>query len=276
MKNYYLKQNGEFQFSDLQFQFCGRETCEPLYSFGPCVRPTYIIHYILKGKGIFQASGETFHLHEKEGFLIEPGVQTFYQADKDDPWTYCWIGFDGILAPVLLRELGLGENRLTFCCNDIDELSEIFAAFFRYQQFSQVNVLLLESEMYRFFSVLLKNCQIREGTSSSKKNLYVEGAVRFIRNNYFHPIKISDIADYVGVDRSYLYVLFRAETGMGPQQYLTNFRLTTAAELLTLSSYPIESVSLSCGYQDVLVFSKAFKKKYGMTPMQYRKAERNK
>ena len=151
MTNYYLKHTGEFRFSDLQFQFCGRETCEPLYSYGPCVRPTYIIHYILKGKGIFQVSGETVHLQEKEGFLIEPGVQTFYQADKDDPWTYCWIGFDGILAPVLLKELGLGGNRLTFCCNEIDELKEIFAAFFRYQQFSQVNALLLESEMYRFF-----------------------------------------------------------------------------------------------------------------------------
>jgi AraC-like DNA-binding protein len=276
MKNYYLKQTGNLRFSDLQFRFCGRQTCEPLYSYGPCVRPTYIIHYILEGKGIFQAAGETFHVREKEGFLIEPGLQTFYQADKKDPWTYCWIGFDGTLAPVLLKELGLGDNRLTFCCNEIDKLRDIFAALSQYQQFSQVNDLLLESELYRFFSVLLKNCQIREGTGGSKNNHYVEGAVRYIRNNYFHPIKVSDIAAYVGIDRSYLYVLFRAETGMGLQQYLTNFRLTTAAELVTLTSYPIESVALSCGYQDALVFSKAFKKMYGMTPMQYRKAERNK
>ena len=276
MKNYYLKQTGNLLFSDLHFRFCGRQTCEPLYSYGPCVRPTYIIHYILEGKGIFQAAGETFHVREKEGFLIEPGLQTFYQADKKDPWTYCWIGFDGTLAPVLLKELGLGDNRLTFCCNEIDKLRDIFAALSRYQQFSQVNDLLLESELYRFFSVLLKNCQIREGTGGSNNNHYVEGAVRYIRNNYFNPIKVSDIAAYVGIDRSYLYVLFRAETGMGLQQYLTNFRLKTAAELVTLTSYPIESVALSCGYQDALVFSKAFKKMYGMTPMQYRKAERNK
>ncbi len=276
MQNYYVKQTGELQFSDLRFMFCGRETCRPLYSFGPCVRPNYIIHYILSGEGIFQASGETCHLHEKEGFLIEPGVQTFYQADRDNPWTYCWIGFDGELAPVLLKELGLGENRLTFCCNEIEEMRDVFASIFRYQQFSEVNDLILESELYRFFSILMKNCQIREGQEKSRKNRYVQGAVRFIRNNYFRPIKVSDIADYVGLNRSYLYTLFHAETGMSLQEYLVNFRLTTAAELLALSSYPVESVALSCGYQDALVFSKAFKQKYGITPMQHRKAERSK
>ena len=39
---------------DLLLQFCGYSTTEPLHSFGPAVRPHYIIHFILNGKGIFQ------------------------------------------------------------------------------------------------------------------------------------------------------------------------------------------------------------------------------
>lgn len=39
---------------DLLLQFCGYSTTEPLHSFGPVVRPHYIIHFVLNGKGIFQ------------------------------------------------------------------------------------------------------------------------------------------------------------------------------------------------------------------------------
>ena len=57
---------------------------------------------------------------------------------------------------------------------------------------------------------------------------------------------------------------------MSPQQYLANFRLSMASEMLAVTAYPIESVALSCGYQDPLVFSKAFKRKYQITPKGYR------
>ena len=276
MQNYYVKQTGELQFSDLRFMFCGRETCRPLYSFGPCVRPNYIIHYILSGEGIFQASGETCHLHEKEGFLIEPGVQTFYQADRDNPWTYCWIGFDGELAPVLLKELGLGENRLTFCCNEIEEMRDVFASIFRYQQFSEVNDLILESELYRFFSILMKNCQIREGQEKSRKNRYVQGAVRFIRNNYFRPIKVSDIADYVGLNRSYLYTLFHAETGITLSQFIRNEKILHAKNLLRVTKLSLAEISTFLHFSSQSHFTQVFKAATGMTPQAYRlQAPRN-
>ncbi|HJB27539.1 MAG TPA: helix-turn-helix transcriptional regulator, partial [Candidatus Blautia faecavium] len=88
-----------------------------------------------------------------------------------------------------------------------------------------------------------------------------------------NPIRITDIADYVCVNRSYLYTLFRNELKMSPKEYLANYRLTRAAELLVITDFSVESVAFSCGYQDPLVFSKAFKGKNGLTPSQYRKKE---
>ena len=58
MEDYYVQQSKEYRFTDLNLIFCGREACESLHSFGPVVRPHYILHYILEGKGIFQAGGE--------------------------------------------------------------------------------------------------------------------------------------------------------------------------------------------------------------------------
>ena len=82
---------------------------------------------------------------------------------------------------------------------------------------------------------------------------------------------MTDVADYVCINRSYLYTLFRTGVGMSPQQFLTTFRITKAAELLQLTQHPIESIALSCGYTDPLVFTKAFKQMKGVSPSVWRK-----
>ena len=276
MENYYVGQSLERPFHDLRMACCGREKCQPLHSWGPVVRPTYIIHYILEGKGIFKTGEETWHLHEKEGFLIEPETQTFYQADAVDPWTYCWIGFEGDLAPVLVKELGLRADRPVFCCDQKKELEDVFRTIFEGQKSLELSDLVLESQLYRFFAILMKDLQVGKISGKNKNSDYTREAIRYIRNQYFTPIKVSDIADHVGINRSYLYTLFVKEMGMTPNEYLASFRLTRAAEVLTITDYSIEQIAYSCGYQDSVVFSKAFKRKYTVSPNQYRKAQREK
>ena len=58
---------------------------------------------------------------------------------------------------------------------------------------------------------------------------------------------------------------------MSPQQFLAAYRLTKAAEMLMVPHLPVESIALSCGYQDPLVFSKAFRQMKGVSPTMYRK-----
>ena len=58
---------------------------------------------------------------------------------------------------------------------------------------------------------------------------------------------------------------------MSPQEFLTVFRLTKAEELLQLTDLTIESIALSCGYSDPMVFTKAFQKRKKMSPSNYRK-----
>ena len=275
MEDHFVRQSLDRPFQDLRMVFCGSEKCKPLHSWGPVVRPTYIIHYILEGEGIFQIDNDTWHLHEKEGFLIEPETQTFYQADLNNPWTYCWFGFEGTLAPLLVRELGLGNGRLTFCCDQKEELQDVFNTIFEHQKVSELNDLVLESQLYRFFAILMKSLRVKDCMHRGN-NDYIRAAIQFIRNQYYAPVKVSDIAACVGINRSYLYTLFIQETGMSPNAYLSSFRLTRAAEMLNITGDSIEQIASSCGYQDAVVFSKAFKKKYGISPRQFRKNEAEK
>lgn len=275
MESFYVLQLKSRPFPDMYLCFCGYEDCEPLHSFGPAVRPNYILHYILKGKGTFRVGGVLYELSAGQGFLIEPGVQTFYQADKEEPWSYVWIGFDGEHAADYLSSLGLGGSHLTYRCSQRERLLEAVEMMLAQNTHTTVHQFMRQSLLYSFFSILAEDLDVISSPGGQAGSIYVRRAVEFIQNNYCYPIRICDVADYVCINRSYLYTLFHRELSVSPQEYLSNCRLTHAAELLTLTDFSVESVALSCGYGNALVFSKAFKARYGSSPSQYRKARNN-
>ena len=85
--------------SPLTIYFCDSENCQPRHFYGPAVRPHYLLHVILRGRGIYQHEGITYALSQGDAFLIPPMEITYYQADETDPWSYAWVGFDGTEVP---------------------------------------------------------------------------------------------------------------------------------------------------------------------------------
>lgn len=128
----------------------------------------------------------------------------------------------------------------------------------------------LQSLLYGFFEILSRDVVVKEGTQSME-NFYIERAIKFIKNYYSEGIKVTDIAEHLCVNRSYLYKLFKSSLQMSPQELLTRFRISRSKELLKVTKLSIENIALSCGYQDSLVFSKAFKKNVGCVPTVYRR-----
>lgn len=260
---------------ELSLCHCGYSICEAGHSFGPAVRPNYILHYVLDGRGTYRIGARTYHLEKEQGFLIEPNVMTFYQADAQQPWTYLWIGFQGTRADQLMREIGLSYRAPTFSSGCGAELLQIVQQILQSDRADVEQQLFLQAQMYTFFSHIAHSVFIRNGGfQMDKQNYYVQAAVEYIQTNYARSIKVRDIAEYVGVSRSYLTTLFQSILHTSPNAYLTNFRLSRAKEQLTLTNFPIGIVADMCGYQDSLVFSKAFKQRVGMTPSQYRRLDR--
>ena len=275
MEDSYVLQLQDRKFKDLYLMTCGYAKCDPLHSFGPAVRPNYIIHFVLEGRGKYQVGDEIYELSKGQGFLIEPEVLTFYQADAKDPWTYLWIGFQGEKAQEFMKDIGLNSQKLIFRSKHAEKLKEIVVSMLKNNTYSVTSQFILEGLLYTFLSVLTEDIEITFSSEKERENLYIRKAIEYIQNTYSNNIKVTDIASYVCINRSYLYTLFQKNTGMSPQEYLANYRLTRAAELLDVTDLPVSSVAMSCGYRDPLVFSKAFKGKKGMSPSQYRKMSRN-
>ena len=269
-KAYKLEFAGE-QTGSLYVSCCGLSRTEPMHSFGPALKPHYLIHYILSGKGRFVIGKEEYPLEAGYGFLITPDELAFYQADEKEPWTYVWVGFSGTQAAEYVENIGLSVRQPIFKSDASEELYRIVKDMMEHNTYGLSHDLRRNGQLGIFLSVIAEGSRVEKRGENDKANIYVRKAISFIQNNYCNPIKVTDVADYVCVNRSYLYTLFEKSMGMSPQQFLTTFRITKATELLQVTSLPIESIALSCGYHDPLVFTKAFRQIKQMSPTSFRK-----
>ena len=256
---------------DLFLCHSGIENCNPSYSFGPEVRDHFIIHYILDGKGEFTVNNKTYYLGKKNGFLIRPGEETYYKADDKDPWIYMWIGFNGIKAETYLKYANLDENNHIFKYDKDSTLKKCILDILSLNTVSNFNQLKIEGLLYLFLGNLIENNKyISREVPTTQADDYVNIAVDYINNNYNSNIKVNDIANYVGLNRSYFSNLFTKKIGISPQEYLISLRMEKACNLLTNLQLSIGDVSRMVGYEDQLTFSKIFKKTKSISPKLYR------
>lgn len=215
--------------------------------------------------------GRTYPLEAGDGFLIVPEELAFYQADEEEPWTYVWVGFSGTKAQEYMKAIGLSAERPVFASLRSEELYRAVKDMMEHNTYGIANELRRTGQLSLFLSIIAEGGPAKEKNQGDWANTYVNKAVEFIQGNYCNPIKVTDVADYVCINRSYLYTLFQNSLGMSPQQFLMTFRITKAAELLQHTSLSVESIAISCGYQDPLVFTKAFRQMKGVSPSAYRK-----
>ena len=249
MEDSYVLQLLKPKFKDFHLCFCGFAECKPLHSYGPAARPNYILHYVMKGKGIYQV-GET------------------------DPWSYLWVGFGGTEAQRFVRDLGLNSRQLTCECEYGEELKEIVFEMLHHTRSTAENLYYLQGKLYQFFSVLARGIEIQQYSNDTKESIHVQEAIAYIKNYYSQKITVEDIANYLALNRSYLYTIFMNSLGISPKDFLTEFRISRGKEQLALTDLSVEEIAVSCGYRNSLAFGKIFKQKVGITPTQYRNDNR--
>jgi AraC-like DNA-binding protein len=108
-------------------------------------------------------------------------------------------------------------------------------------------------------------------TASSSK---VEEAIQIIAKNFSAPLRLTDLADELGVHPHYLSTLFRRETGQTLSNYLAEFRLAHACALLVGTTDKILDVALAAGFGSACQFHALFRRSRNCSPRQYRLTHR--
>jgi len=96
-------------------------------------------------------------------------------------------------------------------------------------------------------------------------------ALRFIQVHAYRGIVVDDVLDEVPISRRYLEREFKKHLGRLPAEEIRRLRLDRGKELLVESELSIEEIALACGYAGATQFGVAFSKRFGRTPLAYRK-----
>ena len=242
---------------------CGEAFCEPEHCTFPESRPYYLIHYVINGEGEFARGNKIYKVKKGQLFVMRPNEVAYYKADKNNPWHYCWVGFNSSI-----------DLSQVFSDDVIDatEYEYIFTGLRESEHLESSKEIYICAKIYELVSLLSQ----RKIPNDICAYEYVLNAKNFIETNYSSEINVEMIAKHLNLNRSYLSTIFKRYMGKSPKQYIINYRLNKAAELIVVYNYKTKEAAEICGYPDRHNFSKIFRSRYGVSPMKYKQGELSK
>lgn len=267
-------------FVDLGLYQYGWERCKPSHSFGPATRNHYLFHYVLSGRGTLMANDsngntKTYDIKTNQGFMIFPGQINTYIADRDIPWEYVWIEFDGLRVKELIEAAGMTKDNPVYRARFKDLREDMVREMLYIKDNKEASTFHLIGHLYLFLDYLSRSAADLSVPKGSKlRDFYVHEAVVYIENNFQNDISVENIAAVCGLNRSYFGKIFKEAIGKSPQEFLLNYRMIKAAELLKITKLSIGEISKAVSYENQLHFSRAFKNIYGVSPREWRNNNR--
>ena len=108
-----------------------------------------------------------------------------------------------------------------------------------------------------------------------QKHSKIQNEVFDYLKQHYKDVTLQSVAKHMCFHPNYLSSLLKAETGRGFKDILIDIRMTEAANLLRNTNRKIEEITSDIGYANETYFYKCFRQKYGISPYNYRKAQKN-
>lgn len=242
---------------------CGYETCTPNHSYGPVTRDHNIIHFVFSGKGTFEINDKEYELTENQGFFIPTGTPAKYTSDSNEPWKYAWIGFDGDNTNRYLSLKGLSTENVIF---NFSESKKIFTAIKDLVKIygKEGNGFYSIAKLFEIFSYI--NPEI----DNSIFDLGVLNELILDIENEHENITVEMLSKNHHLSRSQIYRIFKTKLAISPQQYIKNYRINHAADLLRRTELTISEIMELSGFSNPSNFSRQFKAVYTRSPRDFR------
>ena len=263
-------------FVDLGLYQFGKEQCEPAHSFGPASRNHYLFHFVLSGTGKLMADnakGETqiYQIKSGQGFMIFPRQITTYIADQHLPWEYVWIEFDGLSAKEIVELAGLSLDNPVYRAHSKELREEMKKEMLYMAEHGDESPFHLIGHLYLFIDYMSRSSvSMRLSIEGRVRDFYIKEALTYIEQNFQNDISVEGIAKSCGLNRSYFGRIFKDAIGKSPKEFIMDYRMVKATELLKLTDLTIGDIGNAVGYPNQLHFSRAFKHTYGMSPREWR------
>lgn len=206
-----------------------------------------------------------------KAFGLSPGSVMIFAPNEPQLYRYygkctsMWVHFSGTAAEEILESCGLypGHNAISQNRNAVEAFLELIKRFHTPGRESFANAALLE--------LLYTISEAAKTPSESKTDSRLLSVISYINTNYQKYVSVDNLARISGYSKSRFSHLFVEITGTTPIKYLNNIRLKAGADMLLTTSLDVSDIAYRCGFSDALYFSRSFRKKYGISPTEFRK-----
>ena len=253
------------------FLLAGWHKCNPKYfrSYENGISGSLLI-FTVHGKGILQLKGNTYTLNSGSIALVPQDIPVSYYTHPKGEWEFYWVTMQGIyvrqVTSCILEEHGCVFNT----GNMIDYINKVKQLIFM----NDDNKFRFELEASQIISELLHDI-IKDIYYITKDKYHSDNLsakiANYLEQHYPEPVQLAKLSRMFHISKNQLIRIFQADTGYTPYEYLKMFRLLKACELLQMTNNSIEEIGRLTGFPSTSNFIFQFKKKYGMTPNNYRK-----
>lgn len=240
---------------------------------------------IIKGKLLLHIEDRSFLLQENEAVFIPPGLLHMGEhASAEGCCFYAFVfspdflfssfetdKFNKYIQPVLHNKIDLALHLTPdsfWQQSIIDYLIQIFAA--------EQEELTVRGLTYLIWDTLYKN-HLNNGTiadTTVSQNRRFNGVITHIQEHYQESVTLEQMAELAHLSEGQFCRLFKAFTGMSPNQYLIRYRILQSCQLLLNTDTCITDIALSCGFNNISYYNRAFLKIMNTTPGDYRRFNR--
>ena len=231
------------------------------------VRDFYLFHHVVKGKGVLKIDAKEYHVGAGESYIMFPGIPIEYTADSEDPWEFCWVGFNGSDAKLLVDASGFSVNNPVLKHKNPESVHDCLMSIYEARGDGKANVVRMSAYLYLMFAQLIDDAPER---SDNEREALFQDACAYISENYKNDISIDGIANAMNVSRSSLYRNFIEHIGISPKRHLAEFRIHMACKMLANTSMSIKEIAYGVGIRNPQHFDVVFRNVMGSSPTEYR------
>lgn len=241
------------------------------------------ISYILEGSVKVCLLKEEHLLHAGDGFVIFPGALHSIQPVAGRPGRYSTLifhprlltGYSGSFfdqtwySPVLLRA---GSYHALRDLTEDGDIRRLLLRLFALAGDSPKDAALdIQRSLQDVWILIAAHiCSAEQNTSACAEDRRILDMIDYLRCHYAEKFSLAQMAEYIHISRGECCRYFKKMMGMTLTEYLIDYRLSKAAELLTDTQAGVAEIALQTGFCSPSSFSAEFRKKTGLTPTRYR------
>lgn len=231
----------------------------------------YYLVFIIKGSGVLETAHlGSIEINEGDCFVLHSGVWHRYKPFENTGWEEYWVGFNGFYPRKLMKSDFFNKKSPVIHVGLSQELLLIFHALIKTIKNASPGYHQLISGLTLQILAIAYNASVYKEENKEDDFQYILKAKFLLQEKIGEKTSMTHISKKLAVSYSKFRKDFKYVTGVSPNQYHLEIRLTKAAELLEASNLSITEIAYQTGFETLFYFSRIFKKKYEMSPKDYR------